>query len=277
MKKKVIVTGSSRGLGKAIAEEFVKSGYDVGLCSIDTEELVQTAAELKEKYSALDPKIEQITVNMADEGSIDGLFDYMLDRFGDLHVLVNNAGIQGPIGKIEQTDWNKWKDALSINLLGPVYSMRRAIDIFTSRNHGGKIINISGGGATGPRPYFSSYAAAKVSIVRLTESLAAEVSDRGIEINAIAPGAMNTAMTVDVINSGQALAGEKEYLEAVNRREKGGASKERAAELAVYLAEHDGITGRLISAVWDEWEKLADNKEEIMGSNLYTLRRIIPE
>ena len=130
----------------------------------------------------------------------------------------------------------------------------------------GKIINLSGGGGTGPRPNFSAYATAKAGVVRFTETLAGEVG--GIDVNAIAPGVLNTRMRDDVLEAGPELAGAEYEL----TRDRGETSFEPATQLAVYLASaaSDGVSGRLIAALWDDWRTL---HEQDLDADVYTLRR----
>jgi predicted dehydrogenase len=141
---------------------------------------------------------------------------------------------------------------------------------------GGSIINISGGGATSPRENFSSYATSKAAIVRFSETLAMETRGDGIRVNCIAPGAMKTSMLEEVIKKGNKVAGEKEYEIARKIIVEGGASMERVAELALFLAsdESNGITGKLISAVWDNWKQWPEHLKELNESDVYTIRRI---
>jgi len=162
--------------------------------------------------------------------------------------------------------------------MAPV-AMCRLIVPWMAERRRGKIINLSGGGATGPRPNFSAYAASKAALVRFTEILAAETCDLGIGVNCIAPGAMPTAMLESILASGPCLAGQREYESAVNAGRSGTSTLDRAADLCVFLAsrESDGITGKLISAVWDPWERLADHLEDLQSTDVYTLRRIVPE
>ena len=138
----------------------------------------------------------------------------------------------------------------------------------------GKIINLSGGGAVDPRPNFSAYAASKAAVVRFTETLAAEVAAHGIDVNAIAPGAIDTDMLREGIAAGDAAGDEAEELRQIARQ--GGQDPDRAAALAVHLASAatDGLTGRLISAQWDDWENL--DPRAVMETDLFTLRRISP-
>ena len=141
----------------------------------------------------------------------------------------------------------------------------------------GKIINMSGGGAAYPRPRFSAYSASKAAVVRLTETLSEELKEFNIQVNAIAPGAVNTRMLDEVLAAGQ-HAGEKDFADAVRQKQTGEGSPDLPATLAVFLASDssDGISGRLISAVWDDWHGMADHASDIMGSDVYTLRRVSP-
>ena len=144
---------------------------------------------------------------------------------------------------------------------------------------GGKIVNLSGGGATNPLPRLSAYAASKAAVVRLTETLAEELREFSIAVNAIAPGALNTRFLDEVLRAGPELVGSGFYDKALKQRETGGAPLDRGVALCVYLAStaSDGITGKLISALWDPWEKLSDHRAELASSDIYTLRRIVPE
>jgi NAD(P)-dependent dehydrogenase (short-subunit alcohol dehydrogenase family) len=142
------------------------------------------------------------------------------------------------------------------------------------RHGGGKIINLSGGGAAAPRPYFSAYAASKAAVVRLTETLAEELKDENIQVNAIAPGAVATRMTDEILAVGDA-AGPRAVSQALATK-RDGSTPDNAADLAVFLAsEASGyLTGRLISAVWDDWRSFPMRLDQIMATDLYTLRRV---
>jgi NAD(P)-dependent dehydrogenase (short-subunit alcohol dehydrogenase family) len=143
---------------------------------------------------------------------------------------------------------------------------------------GGSIVNLSGGGASTARPRFSAYATAKCALVRFSETIAAEVADLSIRVNCIAPGVMNTAMLQETLRAGADRTGRDEY-ERIAKSATGGASDPRiAADLVVYLASarSTGITGKLISAVWDPWRSLHEHAEDLKTTDIYTLRRIVP-
>jgi 3-oxoacyl-[acyl-carrier protein] reductase len=153
---------------------------------------------------------------------------------------------------------------------------RKLIPRFKQQRYG-KVIQLSGGGATNPLPKISAYAVSKAAIVRFAETLAEEVRGSGIDVNAIAPGALNTRMLEEVLIAGPEMVGKEFYERSLKQQESGGASIERAAELALFLASSlsDGITGKLISAAWDNWEEWPKHLSELNKSDVYTLRRIV--
>lgn len=209
-------------------------------------------------------------------------------EFPSLSILVSNAGIYGPKGPIWDVDWTDWVQAIEINLLGSVLVARemaaqlRRVGRGTGVGRGngvgrGKIIQLSGGGATSPLRGLSAYAASKAGIVRFMETLALELRDDGVDVNAIAPGAMNTRMLQEVIDAGPERVGEGYYNRALEQQRSGGTPPSRGADLAVWLASpaSDGISGKLVSAVWDPYTEFEDHREDL-ASDIYTLRRIVP-
>ena len=269
--KVAIVTGSGRGIGKAIALAFAKEGADVVVLSRTQSEVAETATRAK----ALGRQALVLKADVSKKEDVERIVRSTMHEFGKVDVLVNNAGILGPVGPVVDDDAEKWIKTVNINLIGTFLCTKTVLPIMIKRRQG-KIINLSGGGATGPRPRFSAYATSKAAVVRFTETLAEEVKEFNIQINAIAPGALNTQMHDQVLAVGEA-AGEKEL--ALSRRVKEGRGTpfELPVGLAVFLAsdESNGLTGRLISAVWDDWRGMSRERiEEIMSRELYTLRRI---
>jgi len=218
------------------------------------------------------------TGDVSSQDQMHELFRRTEQEIGLVDVLVNNAGVYGPKGPSELVDLEEWSRALEINLLGTFIPSRFAIAQMKQKGRG-KIINLSGGGATNPLPRLSAYAASKAAVVRLTETLAEELREFSIAVNAIAPGALNTRFLDEVLRAGPELVGSGFYDKALKQRETGGAPIEKGVALCVYLASaaSDGITGKLISALWDPWEKLSDHRAELANSDIYTLRRIVPE
>lgn len=267
-----LITGGSQGLGKVIAEQFVREGANITICARDVTTLTQAQYDLA-KLAGPGQTVRAQACDVSDERQVKAL----VAASGTVHVLVNNAGIYGPMGPTESVDWQEWRRALEINLYGVLLPTRALIPQFKAAGRG-KIIILSGGGATNPLPNISSYAASKAAVVRLMETLAEELKPFHVDVNAIAPGALNTRFLDQVLGGGTDAVGDAFYAKALKQRDSGGVPLEKGARLCVYLAsaQSDGITGKLISAQWDPWETLHEHKAELAESDIYTLRRIVP-
>ena len=271
-----IITGASQGLGLAIAMQYVAAGASVIICARD-EGMLSKAADVLKRSASNDQVISHIVADVAESEAVDALIDFAIDRMGRIDILVNNAGIYGPKGPTDSVDWAQWVQAINVNLLGSVL-MCRAVITHMKRQGYGKIVQLSGGGATNPLPNLSSYAVSKAGIVRFIETLAIEAAEYAIDANAIAPGALNTRMLDEILASDPEAVGKEFYERALQQKASGGAGLEKGARLAVFLgsAGSDGITGKLISAIWDPWEELDRYKADLEDSDIYTLRRIVP-
>jgi 3-oxoacyl-[acyl-carrier protein] reductase len=179
------------------------------------------------------------------------LFDAAGAALGLIDILVNNAGAYGPMGGLDSMIWDEWSEAIDVNLLGTIYCTRRAVLLFKPNRYG-KIINISGGGATAPLPGLSAYTASKAALVRFTETLALELRDWRIDVNAVARGALATRPTDPLIAAGADRVGTGLHTRMVKLKAEGGMPLELGAELCVYLASaepagsslRNGIPGR---------------------------------
>jgi NAD(P)-dependent dehydrogenase (short-subunit alcohol dehydrogenase family) len=272
----IIITGASQGLGSEIAEACVTEGAHILICARDAEALNSVGARLMAK-AAPGQRIVAQPADVSRPDDMRRLFETASAELPRIDGLVNNAGVYGPKGLLEEVDLNDWWRSIEINLLGVALGCQNALPIFRRQSYG-KIVNLSGGGATAPLPRISAYAASKAAVVRLTETLAEETKGAGVDVNAIAPGALNTRLLDEVLASGPEQVGADFYERAVKQKKQGGAPLERGAALCVFLlsAASDGITGKLISAIWDPWETMASHLDELHGSDVYTLRRIVP-
>ena len=272
--RNAIITGASPGLGKEVARAYLAAGANVLVCARSADDLHRTESELQQGVAGTGRVLAELAdVSRVDEAN--RLIDTALKHWGRVDVLVNNAGVYGPLGPTDEVDWGEWTRAIEINLYGSVLPARAVLPHFKAQRYG-KIVQISGGGATNPLPRITAYAASKAAVIRFAESLAEEVREFGIDVNAIAPGALNTRMLEQVIASGPDAVGDAFHSRMVRIKSDGGTPLQRGAALAVFLgsAKSDGLTGRLLSAAWDSWEDLPARIDEIAGTDIYTLRRI---
>jgi 3-oxoacyl-[acyl-carrier protein] reductase len=274
--KRAIITGASLGFGSAVARAFVAEGAHVLLCARNAAPLQRVQEELSTRAQG-NSRVYAMPIDVAQPPEVRRLVQTAIKELGGVDILVCNAGVYGPKGPSEEVDWEEWTQAVAINLMGTVLPCREALPYFKQQRTG-KIILVSGGGATKPLPYLSAYAAAKAAVVRFAETLAEEVRGFGIDVNAVAPGALNTRLLDEVLEAGPEKVGSSFYAQSVQQKEQGGTPLERGAALCVFLASaaSDGLTGKLISAVWDPWEQLPEHLDDLRNSDIYTLRRIIP-
>ena len=271
-----LITGSSRGLGRAIAEGYVKSGASVILCARNREEVFTAKYYLSDFCSQTNQKVIAFVADVSKQEDVENLVNKALNEFEQIHILVNNAGIYGTKGRIEDVSWKEWVRTIEINLFGSVLMTRMLLPHFR-KNRYGKIIQVSGGGATAPMPFINAYATSKAAVVRFAETISEEVKDEGIDINSISPGALNTRLLDEILEAGFERVGYDFYKNALEQKKSGGTPLEYATELSVFLASElsDGITGKLISAKWDNWGEFHNHIEELNNSDVYTLRRIV--
>jgi NAD(P)-dependent dehydrogenase (short-subunit alcohol dehydrogenase family) len=272
-----VITGANQGLGLAIARAYVGAGASVVLCARDADKLARAREDVAALASA-GQTVVAVKADVSRPDDVTQLVRVALDAMPHIHVVVSNAAIHGPIGLIEEVDWVEWTHAIEINLLGSVLVCRGFLPHFKTHGYG-KIVQLSGGGATNPMPRISAYAASKAAVVRFVETLALEVRENHIDVNAIAPGVLNTRLLDEVIAAGPERVGREYYERMIRMKTDGTSPLDRGAALAVYLgsAESDSITGRLLSAVWDPWETLDERLADLDGTDIYTLRRIVPK
>jgi len=261
---KILVTGSSSGIGHALTLALLEAGHSVwGLA--------------RSKQNHLDSNFTSSICDVADWNSIESAAQTIAKTWGKVDALILAAGIQGEIAPGVKADPQAWSTTVRKNLEGTYFPIRAFTALLNTQGNRPKVVCFSGGGATKARVNFSAYACAKTAIVRLVETLAEE--NPSFDINCIAPGAINTRLTDEVIQKGPSICGVKEYEEAVKQKASGGQSLEKAIALIKWLLSENsnGISGKLISAQWDTWEKFPDSKALLQTSDIFTLRRIVPE
>lgn len=267
--KVAIVTGGGGEIGRAIAKEFLKEGAQTVIADLSKKYMDKIVQDLKQEG-----KLLAIPVDVSKNEEVKNLIGQILKHYGTLDILVNAAGVQGPIGPLIEVDIQEWINNIYINLIGTVLCSKMALPIMIKKKRG-KIINFAGGGANYSRPNFSAYGVSKAAVVRLTEILADEMREFNIQVNAISPGVIKSRMTDEILKAGSKKAG-KEYDQVKSKLKGRFDSPNLAAQLVCYLAsgKSNWITGKVISAVWDPWKEWRDKGPIHIDNDTYTLRRI---
>jgi glucose 1-dehydrogenase len=254
--KVAVVTGSSKGIGKAIAKEFAKTGYSVVLNSRDKEDVSRATQDIAKEIGDSNKNMISYV-----QGDIARTCLYIINRrscqrFGRIDVLVNNAGISGASTKINEISTNDWNYVIDVNLKGAFLCTREALKHMIQssnsttassniKNKNYSIINISSVHESIPQLDAAHYAASKGGMQMLTKNTAMEVADKGIRVNGIAPGAIATEMNKDLLEDDQK---KKEKEQTIPLKRIG--QPEEIAKVALFLASDDAsyITGTTIYA-----------------------------
>jgi len=190
--KVAIITGASRGIGKAIAKEFVANGASVVICGKDKTKLDQTVKELG---------AFAIPADITKESEVQNLINKTVEKFGRLDILVNNAGIFPKIKLLHEISDSEWRDVLDVNLNGPFYATKYSIPHL--QKNGGSIINIASSAGLKAYENFNAdaYSASKGALVLLTKCWALEYAKNKIRVNCICPGVVETDMTSEFLST----------------------------------------------------------------------------
>ena len=277
----LVLTGSSTGIGRALAERLLSRGHHVwGLARSDQSD-----------FAASHPNFHHTRCDVSDYSAVAAAASAYAAAWPQLDAVICAAGLQGEIAPALTADPLKWSATIRANLDGTYFALRAFASLLVqpaptaSRK---KIICFSGGGATKARVNFSAYGVAKTALVRLVETIAEENRDQPLDINALAPGAINTRLTDEILALGPSVVGAPESAAAQKQTAAAlvptsGAIADPALTRALDCVEwllspaSDGITGRLLSAPWDPWPTLGDHRAALAASDVYTLRRIVPE
>ncbi len=267
---RIVITGSSSGIGRALTERLLSHGHQVwGLARSDQTDL-----------ATCNPNAFFATrCDVANWAQVEATARGILAEWSAIDGLVTCAGLQGAIGPVATIDPALWSATVRTNLDGTFNAIRAFYPALRATARRAKIVCFSGGGATKARPNFSAYAAAKTAVVRLVETIAEEERAAPLDINAVAPGAINTRLTDELIALGPGVVGEAEYQAALRQKQTGGSSLDRALDLVEWLLSpaSDGVSGHLISAQWDPWDQLGGKGQELREAETYTLRRVVPK
>ena len=266
----LVITGSSSGIGLALTEHLLTRGHRVwGVARSNQSGLCARLGASFRSAQADVSNWEQIFAAAATVG----------EAWSHLDGIVLCAGIQGEVGPALSADPARWSQTVRTNLDGTYFTLRAFHPLLQRAPRRAKAVCFSGGGGTKARVNFSAYGVAKTGILRLVETIAAETTDTPFDINAIAPGAINTRLTDEVIALGPAAVGQAEYDTAVRQKATTSDALEKTVGLVDWLlsAESDRVSGRLLAAVWDPWAGLGKHTKALAQSDVYTLRRILPD
>ena len=263
----VVVTGGTRGLGKSVVEFFLSKGFNVATCSISKKSCDEFISNIVFDSNSL--YIERCDVSKQDE--VKKFISNVIKKYQKIDILINNAGIHVPIERFYNNNPAEWINTINVNLNG-VFLMSHYVVKHMIDQKFGRIVNLSGGGATKPMPLYSAYSASKAAIVRLTECMADELLGNNILVNSIAPGFIATDIHNSSIDAGKELLGDYYEFTLKNLRE-GGANIQHAINLIDLLSSKKcAFNGKLISAIFDDWQGIQNSGE--LSKELFTLRRV---
>jgi NAD(P)-dependent dehydrogenase (short-subunit alcohol dehydrogenase family) len=259
-----IVTGGGRGIGRTIAQALVKAGARVAVVARSQTELAETVSIIG------DDRAMAVVVDVTDRNTVEQMVDEVAHMLGPIDLLVNNAGVYGPVGPVWEVNVDEWWQNINVNLRGIFLTTRTVLPKMIARRSG-RIVHIASNAGVRPAPYSTAYRCSKAAVLRFTDCLALEIKDYGISVFAVHPGTVRTAMTEDLLES---EAGQK-WMPTFQKTfdNKQDVSSERCAELIVTLAsgKADALTGRYIQ-VFDDIDDMVLRSKEILHDDLYTLR-----
>jgi NAD(P)-dependent dehydrogenase (short-subunit alcohol dehydrogenase family) len=264
----IIITGASSGIGAALTRALAGDGHRLFVCARREERLAEVTENGRlATYRALD---------VTDVPQMTDFAKLVASEAGTVDTLICCAGAYGSIGPIHEADPEEWWETVRGNLFGTFLAANRFVPLMRG-SADARLITFSGGGF-GALPRYSAYASAKAGVVRLTETMAAELKPLGIAVNAIAPGFVKTEIHDATLKAGPEIAGAKFYAFTKEKLESGSVPIETEIDCVRFLLSPaaQGLTGKTISPSVDPWRTpiFREFVNDISRSDLYTMRRI---
>jgi len=255
-----LITGGGRGIGRAVALRLANNQWDVAIASRSANELAETAGIAK----AASGRMLSITADVASAEDVRSMVQRTEKELGPIDLLVNNAGVAGPLAPFWETDPRDWWRCQEVNVLGPMLCCREVVPGMM-RRRSGRIVNLTSGAGLRAIANLGAYAISKASVIRFSEQLAMELAPHGITVFPIRPGVVRTRMVESV----------RERVPVVqNFLDQGrDVPPEATADLVEYLAsgKADSLSGCVLS-VEENWDEMVSRAEEIRSEQMYVLR-----
>lgn len=266
---RVVVAGASSGIGAAVVRALAEDGHHLHACARGSDRLATVVDSA--------PGAVATQCDVSEESQVISFVKEVGCREAGVDALINCVGAYGPIGPVEETDSDDWVRTIGTNLLGAYYLCKHFTPLLRNGNSA-TILNFAGGGAFNPFPNYSAYAVSKAAVVRLTETLAAELSRHRITVNAFAPGFVATGIHQATLEAGPAMAGAEFHEHTLKMLAEGAVPIEWPVACVRYMLSERarGLTGKTISISFDPWasEEFRRLIPEINDSGLYTMQRI---
>jgi NAD(P)-dependent dehydrogenase (short-subunit alcohol dehydrogenase family) len=264
--KIAVVTGGGRGLGRAFAQALAAAGYAVAVLARSEAELAETVALVERSGGTA----SAFRADVTDKAAVDHAFAEVEQSLGPIDLLVNNAGVVGPLGPFAENDVGAWWRTLDVNLHGQILCSHRVLPGMIARRRG-RIVNIASGGGTTMLPYFSAYVTSKTALIRFSECLAFEVKQHGIAVFAMGPGTVRTAMSEYSLNSTEGRTWLPWFRDIFDEGRDLPPARPAALLVALASGKADVLSGRYVYPQ-DNLERLIEEAREIEARKLYSLQ-----